>query len=85
MILIDALRRLGGNTRSLIIASLYKEKEPIPSMPLRTVTELINCKKKKEKKRPDQAKPDQHHTERQHALIISINGASCLFCPILAA
>lgn len=62
MILIDALRRLGGNTRSLIIASLYKEKEPIPSMPLRTVTELINCKKKKEKEktRPGQTRPAPH-------------------------
>lgn len=69
MILIDALRRLGGNTRSLIIASLYKEKEPIPSMPLRTVTELINCKKKKEKKK-DQTRPNQTSTTQKGSMLL---------------
>lgn len=75
MILIDALRRLGETTSSLIIASYYIVKEPIPSIPLRTVTELIYCKKAS----------DQQHTERQHALIISINGASYLLPSYLSS
>lgn len=47
MILIDALRRLGETTVSLIIASQHIVKEPILAIPLRSVSELIYCKKKK--------------------------------------
>lgn len=78
MILIDALRRLGETTVSLIIASQHIVKEPILAIPLRSVSELIYCKKKIKKS-------DQYYRERQHALIISINGASELSLRSLGA
>lgn len=65
MIARGALKRLGGDDKEPHVV-----RDPIPSIPLRPVTEVIYCKKIKKKIK--KKKP----TEKQHALIISINGGT---------